>query len=436
MAVDAQGHDQAKRGIARVELWVDNVLVGTQSPPQPVAAYQGTLTWAASSPGSHVLLVRAYNVTGATSDPVVVSVLVAPAGATTAVAQPPTISVPGVIVSPPASSAIVPPLATQAPDTPVSSPAPPTPKPTTKPTPKPTNTKTVSAPTGKIAFPVLNDDGQHYDTWIVNVEDAPRSEGTDGTDAHLVVKKMRQPCLSPGGSKLAVNGESRYQDNLIVMNANGSDQREVSRHVEDGHPSWSPDGQRLVYDTTAAPGGGWQICIVEDLTTRSWHALPGLGGGIAGLRGQYPTWMPDGRIIFRTADYWATDTQGGLHIVGEDGGMPTRITSSKQDTAPDVHGNTVIFMSIRQGDDHEIFAASIAGGVDAGLKQLTSNGARDGLPAWSPNGKHIAFVSDEGGAWGLWVMNADGSGRRKLLNLPGTGILGGGWESERVSWAP
>jgi TolB protein len=143
--------------------------------------------------------------------------------------------------------------------------------------------------------------------------------------------------------------------------------------------------------------------------------------------------MPDGRIIFKTSNYWGDNTQAGLYISGGGGSIPDWITSSGQDAAPAVHGGTVAFMSIRQPDDYEIFTSNIYG-LDANLKQLTHNDAQDGLPTWSPDGRHIAFVSDEGGAWGLWVIKADGSGRYKLLDLPGT--LGGDWGTERISWAP
>src|SRR5690348_17212386 len=45
---------------------------------------------------------------------------------------------------------------------------------------------------------------------------------------------------------------------------------------------------------------------------------------------------------------------------------------------------------------------------------LSRNLAQDGQPAWSPDGRRIAFVSTRDGNAGIWVMNADGSGQRRL----------------------
>ena len=41
-------------------------------------------------------------------------------------------------------------------------------------------------------------------------------------------------------------------------------------------------------------------------------------------------------------------------------------------------------------------------------------------PAWSPDGRYVAFLSDREGVdnWHIYVMNADGSDQRKLLDVP------------------
>ena len=48
--------------------------------------------------------------------------------------------------------------------------------------------------------------------------------------------------------------------------------------------------------------------------------------------------------------------------------------------------------------------------------RLTDNDAFDAAPAWSPDGRRIAFDSDRDGNWQIYVMNADGSGVTSLTD--------------------
>jgi Tol biopolymer transport system component len=50
----------------------------------------------------------------------------------------------------------------------------------------------------------------------------------------------------------------------------------------------------------------------------------------------------------------------------------------------------------------------------SGQRNLTRNPAFDADPAWSPDGRKIAFVSHRDGSYGIYVMNADGSGQQRL----------------------
>jgi TolB protein len=51
-------------------------------------------------------------------------------------------------------------------------------------------------------------------------------------------------------------------------------------------------------------------------------------------------------------------------------------------------------------------------------RRLTRNPAEDAEPAWSPNGRSIAFDSSRDGNSEVYVMNADGTGQRRLTQDP------------------
>lgn len=55
-----------------------------------------------------------------------------------------------------------------------------------------------------------------------------------------------------------------------------------------------------------------------------------------------------------------------------------------------------------------------------GLRRLTTNG-RDSYPNWAPDGKSIAFVRAGSNGWNLTVMSASGSGQRRLVQAPSSG---------------
>ncbi len=69
-----------------------------------------------------------------------------------------------------------------------------------------------------------------------------------------------------------------------------------------------------------------------------------------------------------------------------------------------------MFVSWRDGNG-EVYAMDADG---SGPRNLTQNPAKDVRPAWSPDGRRIAFVSRRDGNSEIYVMNADGSGKRNL----------------------
>jgi Tol biopolymer transport system component len=75
---------------------------------------------------------------------------------------------------------------------------------------------------------------------------------------------------------------------------------------------------------------------------------------------------------------------------------------------------------------------------------LTTGPAVEGLPAWEPNGQWVAYLSNEGGNWGIWLIPAGGGPTRQLFAFDGGqfspqalepyGVRD--WLDEQISWGP
>lgn len=97
-----------------------------------------------------------------------------------------------------------------------------------------------------------------------------------------------------------------------------------------------------------------------------------------------------------------------------DGSNQTRLTFNKvSDSSPawSPNGRQIAFHSYRDGDQNrEIYIMDADG---SNQRNLTGHPASDGYPAWSPNGSQIAFTSNrnagENQFLNIFVMDADGS---------------------------
>ena len=93
--------------------------------------------------------------------------------------------------------------------------------------------------------------------------------------------------------------------------------------------------------------------------------------------------------------------------------MAQQQQSVKTDPMYSPDGLKIAFISTHDGDP-EIFVMNADG---TGLRKLTDNSAVDAAPSWSPHSGKIVFTSDRGGSFELYRMNSDGS-QQQMIPTP------------------
>jgi Tol biopolymer transport system component/tRNA A-37 threonylcarbamoyl transferase component Bud32 len=287
---------------------------------------------------------------------------------------------------------------------------------------QPTPTTATAAPppsglTGLIAYTANG--GQGRGVYVLDVASG---------NTWLAFAEGRQPDIR-GDRRIALNGAGGGRDNLWSVNADGSAARANTNHPEDAYPSWSPSGVSAAFHSSFQGDGVNRIYMAGDMGARAEPNKLLLNG--QSVFGRDPTWLENWRIAFTGCDYWGSGSNCGIWSLNSDGsGGPARITEDPNDRSSDDRGGLLLF-GRPSGGNWEVFAIADGGGQ---ARNLTNSPNQEWGAAFSPDGRSIAFMSDRGGVWSIWVMNADGSGARRLLDVPGG--FGGDWAEEKLSWAP
>jgi Tol biopolymer transport system component/tRNA A-37 threonylcarbamoyl transferase component Bud32 len=253
----------------------------------------------------------------------------------------------------------------------------------------------------------------HNNLWLVPAVggEAKRLTNADAVD--------RNPVWSPDGRYIFFSSDREETPALWCLRVTDGSMRRLSAGTSvEGEPSLDRNGQRLAYSTTDDNPD----IVVLDRTT-------GLRSKISGATDEVdPAVAPHG-----TSVAFISDRRGGYDLWlqplqnGRPDGSPHRLTDHRGSVAvpafsPD--GRWLAYHRVLDGQ-RDVWIVPVAGGV---AQRFTEHPAADFNPSFSPDGSTVAFVSDRSGSENIWVASVvDGRRRGKPRQITA---------GEAVHWFP
>jgi TolB protein len=224
-------------------------------------------------------------------------------------------------------------------------------------------------------------------------------------------------------------------------------------------PTWSPDGRRVTFGALAIAGRQWgpfefYVMNADGSGLRNLTSELGLEGSQGGpsCPFPYPEWSPNWREL-ALARVRSADCRSQIYVVNADGSERRWLTRSPHrdgDLAWSPDGRRIAFVRIRGhlnghfGGRADIYVVNadgnelhrLAHGIAPALQAGAPSPGFASHPAWSPDGRRIAFVSNRDGNHDIFVVNADGGGLRNLTRSRRKRNRLEWWGPDGPRWSP
>jgi dipeptidyl aminopeptidase/acylaminoacyl peptidase len=221
---------------------------------------------------------------------------------------------------------------------------------------------------------------------------------------------VRTPSVTPDGAAVIFEADSAsFRDLYRVDVATGAATRLTDEKNGNFEPSPSPDGTQLAF--TSSRDGDTEIYVMP------------LGGGAATRLTHFhkddwaPQWSPDGAWIA-----FLSDREGAPRVfLTRPDGTGTRHAhedvpaGEEMDFAWSPTGDRIAYVASTRAGASEVWVADIA---STKASRVSAAGARDEVPSWSPDGRHLVYVSTRDQRIDLWVARADGTAESRLTDTP------------------
>jgi Tol biopolymer transport system component len=216
--------------------------------------------------------------------------------------------------------------------------------------------------------------------------------------------------LSEEGTLVYIQASSASR--LILAEAGGGVRTLLEEPRRYAHPRFSPDGSRLVVDVVGRPTLDlWSL----DLKAGTFQRLTTDGNN------DRPEWSPDGSRIVYLSDREMKDGQFLAWSIAADGsGSPERLfdwPNPVREVLYTPDGGTLIFREDHSTQRRNVLRLAL--GAGAKPEPILSSPFDELMPRVSPDGRWLAYVSDESGRREVYVRAFPGGGGKQQVSEGG-----------------
>ena len=197
------------------------------------------------------------------------------------------------------------------------------------------------------------------------------------------------------------------QNSLVWVDHRGSEEPVTALRFPFQAPCLSPDGRRIAYVTQAQD---WQVFVYDlETGTNSQLTHEGMSSRVI--------WTRDGRqVVF----LWFVGPGINLFSQPYDGSSPMeRLTTSDHDHYPaswTPDGRTLALVDMHSGGQYDIALLETGSGR---VRPFLNSPFTETFPEISPDGRWIAYVSDESGRAEVFVQSFPGPGSKHQVSSQG-----------------
>ncbi len=232
----------------------------------------------------------------------------------------------------------------------------------------------------------------------------------------------RAPSWSPDGEWLVFDVERDGQSDLYISRPDGSGRRAITetRHADERAPVFAPDGRRVAFESNRDQDVEiYVMALPSGHTVRLTHSP---GGDLA------PAWSPDG-----TALAFISQRDGraayDLYAMAADGTGARRLTSAEANAAPRFSpSGTQLVAEVNQ----QVRLFDVASLASRTLTLAPDDGRE---PAWHPSGQQVAFTTRRRGRAEIFTMTREGQEARPLVSMAGSQVSAPCWSPDGTKLA-